>query len=282
MRALLLGAGGLLGQALADAVPGGVELVAADHAALDITDRRAVERTVEDLGPALILNAAAYTAVDLAESRPDRAYAVNAAAVATLGEIARNAGLRVVHVSTDYVFDGRGGAPYPEHAPPAPLGVYGETKLAGERALLGSGASALVVRSQWLYGSTAGFPVRMLARAQAGLATRVVADQRGRPTAAQDLAPALWRLALTGATGVLHLAGSGDATWFDVASVVFQHAGRASLVAPCSTAEFPTPAARPADSRLDCTRAESLLGGALPPWRESLSAILSQVHPART
>src|SRR5690606_38210062 len=132
-----------------------------------------------------------------------------------------------------------------------PLGVYGRSKLDGEQALLGSGAAALVVRTQWLYGGAGGLPLRMLERARAGIPTRVVSDQRGRPTSVHDLVPAIWRLAGSSAAGILHLTGGGDATWFDVAEAVFHHAGRADLLSPCNTGDFPTPAPRPADTRLD-------------------------------
>lgn len=277
MKALLLGAGGLLGRSLAAAAPPEADLVPLGRAALDITDRSALGDVIASERPSLIINAAAYTAVDRAEAEPGRAHAVNAAAVATLAERAAAARARVVHISTDYVFDGTGGAPYSEDSPPAPRSVYGRTKLEGERALLDSGAAALVIRTQWLYGDSGGFPLRMLERARAGQPTRVVHDQLGRPTSVHDLAPSIWRLARSASTGILHLAGGGEASWFDVAELVFLHAGRAGLLSPCSTAEFPTPAPRPADSRLDCSRAEQLLGGPLPPWRQSLEGILSQL-----
>ena len=247
-----------------------------DRAAVDITNADAVGDALGAVRPGLVLNAAAYTAVDRSESEPEQAQAVNAVAVGSLAALAGSAGARVVHISTDYVFDGRGGAPYPEEAVPAPLGAYGTTKLAGERALLASGTPALVIRTQWLYGDAGGFPIRMLERARAAEPTRVVGDQRGRPTSVHDLAPAIWRLTLTDVTGLLHLAGGGQATWFEVAEAVFRHVGRPELLSPCATADFPTPAPRPLDSRLDCTRAERLLGAPLPDWRTSLQAILAR------
>ncbi len=278
VRALLLGAGGRLGGALVDAAPPNVAVIARERAALDVTDPAALARALETERPDLVLNAAAYAAVDRAESEPAAAHAVNADAVARLGRRAAGAHVRVLHVSTDYVFDGAGGAPYSEDATPAPLSVYGRTKLAGERALLASGAPALVVRTQWLFApAPSSFPARMLARARAGLPTRVVSDQRGRPTAAADLAPALWRLALGPVTGVLHVAGAGEATWHDVARLVFGHARRPELLTACTTAAFPTPARRPPDSRLDTARADRLLGAPLPPWEDSLRRCLAEL-----
>lgn len=276
MKALLLGAGGLLGRALAASVPAEVRLAARDRAALDVADPAGMAEAIRTERPNVVVNAAAYTAVDGAEREPGLAYAVNATAVAALGQLAAAAGARVIHIGTDYVFDGAGGAPYAEDAAPAPLNTYGRSKLEGERALLASGADALVVRTQWLYGDDAAtFPHRMLTRAREGLATRVVADQHGRPTAADDLAPVLWRLAGADLTGILHVAGGGEATWYEIARAVFHHAGRPDLVTPCGTADFPTPARRPADARLDTARADRLLGP-LPDWRRSLQAWLDR------
>lgn len=275
MRVLVTGAGGLLGRALAASAPTFIELVAATRSQLDITMPGAVEHMLDHRKPDVIVNAAAYTGVDRAESEPERARGVNALAVQALGVAAARRRIRIVHLSTDYVFDGCGGAPYDIDAAPAPLGVYGHTKLEGEQALRASGARSLVVRTQWLYGDGPCFPLRMLERARAGLATRVVSDQRGRPTWAPSLAPALWRLAASDAEGVLHLTDSGEATWFDVAEAVFAHSGRRDLVSPCATSDFPTPARRPADSRLDTGAAERLLGGPLPHWRDSLAQFLA-------
>jgi dTDP-4-dehydrorhamnose reductase len=229
----------------------------------------------------VIVNAAGYTAVDRAETETEQAHRVNAVAVGELGKLAARAGARVVHFSSDYVFSGTATRPYREGDPTDPVNVYGATKLAGERALGHSAAEWLVVRTQWLFGTHGtSFPRTMWQRARAGQATRVVNDQRGRPTYTKDLAAAVWRLVMIEASGthsVLHVANAGEATWFDVAARVFARAGRSDLLAPCSTADFPTPARRPRYSVLDTTRVDRLLGGPLPGWEEAVDRFLSSL-----
>jgi dTDP-4-dehydrorhamnose reductase len=278
MRVLLLGADGMLGRDLATSVPSGAALDLLTLDDLDITDSAALGARIEALRPELILNAAAYTAVDRAETETEQAHRANAVAVGELGRLAARAGARVVHFSTDYVFSGNASRPYREGDPTDPVNVYGATKLAGERALAHSDATWLIVRTQWLFGAHGtSFPRTMWQRAGAGEATRVVNDQRGRPTYTKDLAAAVWRLIERGARGVLHVANAGEATWFDVAARVFARAGRSDLLTPCSTADFPTPARRPRYSVLDTTRAERALGGPLPRWEEAVDRFLSSL-----
>lgn len=282
MRVLLLGAGGMLGRDLVAHAPPDVALTALDRAGCDVTDAAAVRRAVTRARPAWVLNAAAHTRVDLAETERDAAGAANAEGPGHVGAAAAEVGARVLHLGTDYVFPGTGSTPWREDDPTAPVNWYGATKLAGERALAATGAAHLVVRVQWLYGDTgASFPRTMLARARAGQATRVVADQWGAPTYTADLAPALWRLVALGAEGTLHLAAAGTATWHDVAARIFARTGDPVLLTPIATAEYPTPARRPAFGVLDLSRSAAL-GVALPPWEDALDRWLDRQLAAAT
>lgn len=273
---MLLGAGGLVGTALQEVRPPDVEVFAFDRARLDLTQRHALIDVVRRLRPDVILNAAAYTAVDRAESEPDAAFAVNAEAVGALGQVAAAHAVRVVHLSTDFVFDGRGAHPYVEHAPTAPLNVYGASKRAGEIALGASGAVSLVVRTQALFGPGGrSFPRTMFERATAGQASRVVTDQIGRPTYTLDLANALWQLVQRGETGVVHAANEGQASWYALAADVYAAVGCPELCTPCTTAEYPTPAIRPPYSCLDTSYLARLLGKSLPHWQDALRRFLN-------
>jgi dTDP-4-dehydrorhamnose reductase len=278
MRALVLGAAGLLGHDLVATVPRGVTLLPFPRARLDITDPRAVAAAVVELQPDVVVNAAAYTAVDRAESEPDLAFRVNDAAVGELGRIARAAAARVIHFSTDYVFDGTSSEPYTEESPTNPVNVYGASKLAGERALAESGARFLIVRTQWLFGANGRcFPRTMCDRAMARSSSRVVSDQFGRPTYSVDLARATWTLIGQELAGVMHVANAGVATWYDVARRVYAACAAGQLVQPCATARFPTPARRPPRAVLDTARAEQALGGPLPAWEDAIDRFLGEI-----
>lgn len=275
MRVLLLGAGGMLGHDLAAGAPPSVTLVSLARAQLDITRSDAVAATLAEVQPQVVINAAAYTLVDRAEAESQAALAVNGAAVGQLARLARRAKARVVHFSTDYVFDGTATLPYFEESPRHPINAYGLSKAAGERDLQSSGAQYLLVRTQWLFGEHGpSFPRTMWERARAGRATRVVNDQLGRPTYARDLAAAVWRLIAQNACGMMNVTNHGQATWFDVAARVFARAGRPDLLTPCATADYPTKAKRPRYSVLDTERAEKALGGALPNWEEAVDRFL--------
>ncbi len=278
MRVLLLGAGGMLGHDLAASAPPKVTLVPLTRAQLDITRNAAVAAALAELRPDVVINAAAYTLVDRAEAESQAALAVNGAAVGQLGRLAREAQARVVHFSTDYVFDGTATVPYGEECPRHPVNAYGMSKAAGEKNLQSSGAEYLIVRTQWLFGEHGtSFPRTMWERARAGRATRVVNDQLGRPTYARDLAAAVWRLIGWSACGLMHLTNHGQATWFDVAARVFARAGRPDLLTPCATADYPTKAKRPRYSVLDTERAERALGGALPKWEDAVDRFLATI-----
>ena len=257
--------------------PSVVEIDGRDLPELDITDAAALEAAVEEAKPQWIINCAAYTAVDRAEQETAVATAVNGTALGTIGRIARQRGIRVAHISTDYVFDGMSVTPYREDDPVSPVNTYGATKLEGERQLIASGAEYLLVRTQWLYGrSGKSFPRTMLDRARAGQTTRVVSDQTGRLTNTVDLANGIWKLIAFGHLGVFHAANEGVVTWYDVARRVFERCGTPDAVSPCTTAEYPTPARRPRYSVLDTTKLEQALGSGLPRWDVTLDNFLAE------
>jgi len=275
MRVMICGAAGMLGHDLVATAPVTTTLFPFGKAELDITDLRSLAATIKDTRPDIIVNAAAYTNVDKAESEPQLALRVNGEAVGMISQIACRAGVRVVHFSTDYVFDGTAVEPYREASPTNPVNTYGSSKLAGERALAQSGASFLLIRSQWLFGAVGrSFPRKMWDRARARLSTRVVADQTGRPTSTRTLACATWDLITREASGLIHVANAGEATWFDVASYVFASLGRTGLLSACATDDYRTPARRPRYSVLDTRRAERSLGVPLGPWQLGMDELL--------
>ena len=283
MRVLLLGAGGMLGHDLAANAPPGVTLTRLARAELDVTDHAALSRAIRDLRPAVVINAAGYTRVDDAERERELAFAVNGVAPGAIGQAAVPVRAVVVHFSTEYVFDGEANTAYRENDPPHPVNVYGDSKLEGERALAASGADHLIIRTQWLFGVAGrSFPRTMRDRATQRLQTRAVADQKGRPTYAVDLARATWRLVGARATGTLHVANAGCATRYDVARRVFARERAEGLLAPCATGDFPTTAHRPARGVLATTRADILLGGPLPAWEESLDRFLEALSEQAT
>jgi len=279
MRALIFGASGMLGTDLCAAAPRGTSLIALDSADVDITDSVGTVSVLRDMRPDWVLNAAAYTAVDRAETEVDAAEAVNAEAPGRIAEEAARLGIAMVHFSTDYVFPGTTTRPYGEEDQVAPVNAYGASKLRGERAILSSGAHSLVVRTQWLFGRSGhSFPRTMWQRATEGLATRVVNDQVGRPTYTRDLAVATWQLVAQRASGIVHATNSGTpATWFDLAREVFRRAGAEALLSPCTSASYPTAARRPRYSALSTTRLEQLLSGPLPDWQSGLERFLNEL-----
>jgi dTDP-4-dehydrorhamnose reductase len=281
MKVLITGANGQLGRALQATVRLGVSIIAAGSAELDIGDAAAVDALLSAERPDAIFNAAAYTAVDKAESEEALAMRVNAEGVANLARGAAAVGARLVHVSTDFVFNGLSGIPYAPEAPTAPLGVYGRTKRQGEIA---AGPDALIVRTAWVYGSQGGNFVRTMLRLMAERdEVRVVADQVGTPTFASSLADALWRLHAAGAKGLFHYTDSGAASWYDFAVAIQEEAlaigllARAVPVIPIATSDYPTPAARPHYSVLDKSATFALLGGAAPHWRVNLRKMLKDI-----
>ncbi len=283
MRVLVLGSGGMLGTDLVASTPSGITALALDHAAIDVTDRFALSAALDETTPDVVINTAAYTAVDRAEVEHVRANQVNGVAPGLIGEECARRAIRVVHYSTDYVFSGTATVPYTETDEVSPINAYGESKVQGERALLSTGAASLVLRTQWLFGrARRSFPRTMWERATAGQTTRVVDDQHGRPTYSVDLAHATWQLIALGAGGVVHVTNAGPVvTWFDLAREVFARAGAASRLAPCATADYPTAARRPSYSALSTARLESLLPRAMPSWQDALRRFLSELAADR-
>jgi dTDP-4-dehydrorhamnose reductase len=292
---LVTGGSGQLATALAQAAPShGLTVRRTGRPALDFDRPASIGEVFAGVRPWLVVNAAAYTAVDLAEDDADAALRANRDGPAELARLCAAAGIPLIHVSTDYVFDGSKGAPYVETDATNPQGVYGASKLAGERAVLAACPRAIILRTAWLYSPFGRNFVRtMLAAAQRGAQLRVVADQRGCPTSAPDLAVAILgiveRLAEGGwqdrYAGIFHAAGNGETTWHGLATATFEaaahHGVKSPVVDPVATDQWPTKAKRPADSRLDCTKLETVFGLRLPPWRDGLArtvdTIFSQV-----
>jgi dTDP-4-dehydrorhamnose reductase len=277
MKLLVTGAGGLLGRAvLSEAGGRGYDVVALDHARLDVTDEAAVGAAVSDARADAVVHCAAYTAVDRAEAEPQAALAVNRDGTRHVAAAAAEAGAVLLYVSTDYVFDGRKGTPYRPDDPTGPLSAYGSTKLEGERAAARHASEHLVARTSWLYGEDNGFVPAILRRAEAGEPLRVVDDQRGRPTWAPQAATALLDLLEQGARGVWHVAGGGECTWLELAEELLRQEGLDVPITPVTSQEFGAAAVRPAYSVLDLEATERLLGREMTDWRDALSRFLQR------
>ena len=256
---------------------------------LDLSKPEQIRAQVRAHRPDLIINAAAHTAVDLAESEPELAFAINGIAPGVFAEEAAALGIPLIHYSTDYVFDGNKPAPYTEDDTPNPLGVYGKSKLAGERAIAATGAEHLILRTSWVY-STHGknFLLTMQRLLQERPELRVVADQIGAPTWAGTIARSTrllierWQAAEAGAWGVYHLTAQGETSWFGFTQAIAEHLSAQGK--PCATLEpipasaYPTPAARPQNSRLDCSRLEREWQVAQPAWQNALRECLAAQH----
>lgn len=253
-----------------------------DRAALDLADGPAISAAVEALAPDVVINCAAYTAVDKAETEPELAAAINHQAVATLAQAVKHCQGLLLHVSTDYVFNGEACRPWPETAATHPLNVYGQTKWAGEQALQDSGVHGAIVRTSWVYdGQSKNFltTMRRLGRERDQLS--VVMDQVGSPTAATDLAAALLHLAISARLDqdqgeIYHYANAGVCSWYDFAHAIMQGSGLACDLTPITSADYPTPAVRPAYSVLDTRKIRRTFGLSIPHWRESLAQILQE------
>lgn len=271
-RYLIAGAGGMLGHDLQAALAGR-DVRALDRAALDITDTASVDRAVS--GVDVVINAAAYTAVDDAETHEDDAYAINASGAANLARAAADAGAQFVQVSTDYVFPGNATTPYPEDAPLDPLGAYGRTKAAGERLVREAHPEAYIVRTAWLYGEHGGnFPRTMLRLAAERDTVTVVTDQLGQPTWTHDLAAAIVALVDANApAGAYHGTNAGAASWYDLARATFALAGLdPERVQPTVSTAFVRPAPRPAYSVLGHDAWQSAGLAPMRPWHDALEA----------
>lgn len=280
MKVLIAGSGGQLGRALVANAPQGSRIVAPPRADFDILSDAMVAEVVSAVSPDVIVNAAAYTAVDRAETDAATAQAVNATAAGRLAKAACDAGARFVHVSTDFIFDGSRATPYPADATPAPLGVYGRTKLEGERLVRAAHGEAIILRTAWVYAAAGNNFVNTMLRLMADRQEiGVVADQIGTPTHADGLARAIWALVAAGSSGVFHWTDAGVASWYDFAVAIQEEAmaigllSRPTRVLPIRTIDYPTPARRPAYSVLDKSATWAITGPALH-WRAELRRCL--------
>ena len=275
MKLLVTGAGGMLGRAVVErAISLGHDVHAATRAELDVTDAAAARRVLHEVCPAAVVHCAAYTDVDGAESNWSLAEAVNARGAGHVATAAEEVGARIVHVSTDYVFDGSKRQPWVESDPVAPLGVYGETKLAGEQLVAAANPAHVIVRTAWLYGTGGrNFVDTMLALGAGREEIAVVTDQVGCPTWTGHLAGALVELAeRPQETGIHHIAGGGQCSWNELALEIFERAGIDCRVLPATSDQFPRPARRPAYSVLGSERRDPV---ALPPWGHGLAEYLA-------
>lgn len=289
MRVLLFGATGQVGAALTARLRGDadqiVELVTPSSAEVPLTDAVALEHYIEAQAPQVIVNAAAYTRVDDAEREPDVAFAVNGVAPGVMARVAQRHGARLVHLSTDYVFDGTGSLPYGTEATPSPVNVYGASKLAGEEAVQRACPTAAIVRTAWVHsGGGVNFVATAVRLLGAGTSMRVVDDQVGAPTHADTLAESIMRLMHPAAAGgVLHVTDAGVASWYDVACCVLDtmraHGRVADVVTvtPVASGAFPRPARRPVVSLLDTHATRQRLGFTPPHWRDGVMASTRQL-----
>ncbi len=285
MRVLVAGAGGQLGFELQRSRPLGVELLALSSGELDLTQAGALRRRVAEERPAVVINAAAYTAVDRAEAERERAFAVNGQGAANLAVAAREAGARLIHISTDFVFDGEKSSPYLPDDRPHPLGVYGASKLAGEervREILGPATA--IVRTAWVYSVHGhNFVKTMLRLLGEREAVSVIADQVGTPTWARHLAQALWRMAERELTGVHHFTDAGVASWYDFAVAIQEESlargllAREARIRPIASGQYPLPARRPPYSVLDKTSLWQAMDWEPGHWRAALRAMLREL-----
>jgi dTDP-4-dehydrorhamnose reductase len=299
-RILLTGASGQIGGELLKLLAPLGEVVAPSREQMDLADADSVRAAIRAVRPRWIVNPGAYTAVDKAESEPALAYAINAEAVGAIGEEARAIGSGVVHFSTDYVFDGLGDAPYRETDATGPVSVYGASKLAGEKALAESGAGHMIFRTSWVYGGVGrNFLLTILKLAREREVLRVVEDQHGSPTWSRDLAKLTVRAigrcetaaaqmrelvdVLADVGGLYHAAGAGETTWYGFAAEAVRmqrqaaQGARLAEIEAITTAEYPTRAKRPFNSRMNCSKLADGLGWRMMDWRESLRKVLSEL-----
>jgi dTDP-4-dehydrorhamnose reductase len=278
---LITGGSGQVGTALRQlGARFGIEIVAPARAELDLTSSCAIDQALDQRDWAAVINCAAYTTVDRAESEPDLAFAVNAIAPELLGKETAARGIRLLHVSTDYVFDGSKPGFYSEDDAVAPLGVYGQSKEAGEQAIRVSNVDHIILRTAWVVSAWGNNFVKTMLRLGAERTQlRVVDDQRGCPTSAIDIADALLTIATKGGpAGTYHFVNAGEASWCDLARFVFERAGLAVEVEAITTNQYPTPARRPANSRLSTDKLRETFGIAPRPWQEAVDEVVDTLR----
>lgn len=289
MKILITGQHGQVSRELQQRLQGLGELIVLGRDQLDLAKPEQIRQQVRDHRPGLIINAAAHTAVDQAESEPDAAFAINAIAPGVLAEEAKTLGIPLIHYSTDYVFDGGKPAPYTEADTPNPLGVYGQSKLAGEQAIAAVGGQYLILRTSWVYSSHGkNFLLTMQRLLQEKPQLRIVADQIGAPTWAGSIANSTralierWQAGEPGEWGIYHLSAAGETSWFGFAEAIGEHLreqGKACAeLEPIPSSAYPTPAKRPLNSRLDCSRLQQQWHVSLPHWQDALRECLAELH----
>ncbi|MGC9502980.1 dTDP-4-dehydrorhamnose reductase [Baaleninema sp.] len=289
MRVLLTGIGGQLGSEVQRLLETQMEVIGTGRDHLDLSQLRSIPSVVAEIQPDVIVNCAAYTAVDKAESEPELAQKVNGIAPGVLAKAAQQQGAKLLHISTDYVFDGCHSRPYTESDPTNPVGEYGKSKLAGEVEVLQTDSSHIVLRTAWVYGVGGGgnFVKTMLRLGKDRDEVRVVADQVGSPSWTGDIAHAIAQIVTNhrDIEGTYHFTNSGVASWYDFAVAIFEEAEALGFplqlkrVVPITTAEYPTPAQRPAYSVLSGKKLEGVLGSFAPHWREGLRQMLAALKP---
>ena len=288
MKILISGQHGQVSRELQQRLKGLGELIVLGRDQLDLAHPEQIRRQVQAIAPQLIINAAAHTAVDQAQSEPELAFAINATAPGIFAEEARALGIPLIHYSTDYVFDGSKATPYTEDDVPNPLGVYGQSKLAGERAIGAVGGQHLILRTSWVYSSHGkNFLLTMQRLMQEKPLLRVVADQIGAPTWAGTIAHSTrllierWQAGTAGAWGTYHLSAAGHTSWFGFAEAIATHLrdqGKAcAALEAIPSSDYPTPAPRPLNSRLDCSRLEREWGVTQPDWQAALRECLAEL-----
>lgn len=288
MRALVFGRTGQVALELARTCPEGVTLIQLGRDAADFTDPPACAAAIAQHTPDVVINAAAYTAVDRAEEDEATAATVNAATPGALAQACAGAGTPFLHVSTDYVFDGSGDTAWHPDDATGPLGAYGRTKLAGEQAVRAAGGPHAILRTSWVVSAHGNnFIKTMLRLSDTRDRLTIVADQVGGPTPAADIARALWTMAQafvagTGTSGTYHFAGAPDVSWADFARDIFEQAGRKVEVVDIPTSDYPTPAARPANSRMDCSTLQQSFNITRPDWRDGVTHILADLKEQMT
>ncbi|WP_430014075.1 dTDP-4-dehydrorhamnose reductase [Microcystis ichthyoblabe FBCC-A1114] len=286
-KVLLIGAKGQVGQELQVTLPSLCEVISIGREELDLTNSEKISQLIREIHPDYLVNAAAYTAVDKAETEPDLAYSINAIAPKIMAESAEKIKAKFLHISTDYVFDGRKNTPYLETDLTNPLGVYGQSKLRGEEEIKTVNSQAIILRTAWVYGSygKSNFVKTMLRLGKEREELKVVVDQVGSPTWAKDIATAITHLLINvdNPPGIYNFTNSGVASWFDLTKAIFEEAKISGIplkiqrVIPITTAEYPTPAVRPAYSVLSSQKISQQLDYIPPYWRDSLKAMLNQL-----
>lgn len=286
-KVLLIGAKGQVGQELQVTLPFLGEVISIGREELDLTNSEKISQLIREIHPDYLVNAAAYTAVDKAETEPELAYAINATAPKIMAESAEKIQAKFLHISTDYVFDGRKNTPYLETDLTNPLGVYGQSKLRGEEEIKTVNSQAIILRTAWVYGSygKSNFVKTMLRLGKEREELKVVVDQVGSPTWSKDIATAITHLLINvdNPAGIYNFTNSGVASWFDLTKAIFEEAKISGIplkiqrVIPITTAEYPTPAVRPAYSVLSGQKISQQLGYIPPYWRDSLKAMLNQL-----